>query len=174
MSQEVPKYAVIADGQQIALPSELARLLQCDSVDIHKDERGRPFLTDNENDVNWSHSGELLAIAWSSTKRVGVDIEKIRPRDRWLRIAGRFFAESELADLEKQDSLIAFLKLWCLKEAVIKAHGHGISYGMEKVLFRWDGGWKLQALPGEMGKNWHAELIDVPEGYIGALAWRDR
>ena len=152
----------------------LADLLRCDSVEIQKDTRGRPYLVDNEHDVNWSHSGDLIAIAWSITKRVGVDIEKIRPRARWLEIAGRFFAESEISDLKNQNSLIAFLQLWCLKEAVVKAHGHGISYGLEKVLFEWRDAWYLQKLPPDIGTGWHAELIEVPEGYVGALAWRDR
>ena len=174
MSQKVTHFAVLNDTGQLVLREVLSDLLHCDSVEIQKDTRGRPYLVDNEHDVNWSHSGDLIAIAWSITKRVGVDIEKIRPRARWLEIAGRFFAESEISDLKNQNSLIAFLQLWCLKEAVVKAHGHGISYGLEKVLFEWRDGWYLQKLPPDMGTGWHAELIEVPEGYVGALAWRDR
>ena len=29
----------------------------------------------------------------------------------------------------------AFLRLWCAKEAVLKAHGHGISFGLDKLRF---------------------------------------
>ena len=174
MSQTVTHYEIFTNTEQLVIGDVIGRLVQCNNVLLQKDTRGRPYLVNNEHDVNWSHSGELLAIAWSATKRVGVDIERIRERKRWLEVAGRFFEESEITELRKQNSLLAFLQLWCLKEAVIKAHGHGISYGLDKVTFAWRDGWQLHETPVDMGTGWMAQLIDVPEGYIGALAWRDR
>ena len=32
-----------------------------------------------------------------------------------------------------------FFRLWCAKEAVLKAHGHGISFGLHKQRFAPDG-----------------------------------
>ena len=55
-----------------------------------------------------------------------------------LRIARRYFADDEvaalaaLADVARDD---AFLRLWCAKEAVLKAHGHGLAFGLHRLAF---------------------------------------
>ena len=37
-----------------------------------------------------------------------------------------------LPDIARDD---AFLRLWCAKEAVLKAHGHGLSFGLHRLAF---------------------------------------
>ena len=105
---------------------------------LHRDARGRPRLHAGLGDIGWSHSGDALLLAWVPTGVVGVDIE---PRARAvpaLRIARRYFADDEVAalaalpDVARDD---AFLRLWCAKEALLKAHGHGLSFGLHRLAF---------------------------------------
>lgn len=174
MPSQAPLHLIVANGPHISVAELLARSLNRDGVTLTKDARGRPGIG-GETDISYSHSGDYLALAWSDVHRVGVDIERVRERRDWMGVAGRFFAESEKIDLQTHGSLLAFLQLWCLKEAVLKAHGHGISYGLHKPVFRFrDGGWAIRDIPEAMGSNWHAQLLDAPVGYVAALAWCDR
>jgi 4'-phosphopantetheinyl transferase len=70
----------------------------------------------------------------------------------------------------------AFLRLWCAKEAVLKAHGHGLSFGLEKLRFaESDGALALVECARGLGRagDWSLrEFVPAPE-YVAALAWRD-
>lgn len=91
-------------------------------------------------DVNWSHSAECLIAARAHGWRVGIDVELLRPRPRAHELAARFFHPDEAATLstlaDDQDRhLGAFIRLWCAKEAVLKAHGQGLSFGLDRLRF---------------------------------------
>ncbi|TXI47624.1 MAG: 4'-phosphopantetheinyl transferase superfamily protein [Lysobacter sp.] len=121
-------------------------------IALTRDARGRPHLApiDGESmgnggeiDVNWSHSGDWLLAAYAVDARVGVDIEWLRPRTTALALARRFFAPEETEALARFADAPAmlerqFVRLWCAKEAVLKAHGHGLSFGLEKLRFALD------------------------------------
>ena len=64
--------------------------MQLTRVDIKRTPDGRPEFPDCGFDANWTHSKDTCVLAYSFTAKVGVDIEKLRPRA--LRIAERFFA----------------------------------------------------------------------------------
>ena len=97
---------------------------------------GKPQLTQHQLQFNISHSQHWLCIALA-TDPVGVDIEftaqaPVRP---WLALAKRFFTAHEYQHLTKQpaDQLTNhFFQLWTQKEAVLKAHGGGISAGLQR------------------------------------------
>ena len=105
---------------------------------LQRDARGRPRLPPGHGDIGWSHSGDALLLAWVPTGVVGVDIEPRARRVPALRIARRYFTDDEVAalaalpDVARDD---AFLRLWCAKEAVLKAHGHGLSFGLHRLAF---------------------------------------
>lgn len=121
-------------------------------IALTRDARGRPHLASidgesvgngREIDVNWSHSGDWLLAAYAVDARVGVDIEWLRPRTTALALARRFFAPEETEALARFADAPAmlerqFVRLWCAKEAVLKAHGHGLSFGLEKLRFALD------------------------------------
>lgn len=121
-------------------------------IEVVRDIHGRPHLAPidgelggigGEIDVNWSHSGGWLLAAYAIDARVGVDIEWRRPRPNALALARRFFAPEETAALARfADDPAAlerrFVRLWCAKEAVLKAHGRGLSFGLEKLRFELD------------------------------------
>lgn len=147
------------------------------ALPLGRDAHGRPSLQLPGLDANWSHSGERLAVALGRGVRVGVDIESPRPRPRAIELAGRYFTASEaeaLAALAPATREAAFLRLWCAKEAVLKAHGRGLAFGLDRLRFD-----RLDALPrlvavdpglGAVG-DWQVEALAI-EGLVGAVAWR--
>ena len=147
-------------------------------VALVRDGRGRPRLMHDAADVNWSHSGGLLLVALARDGRVGVDIERERPRPRALQLGRRFFAPAEAAWLQGLPHAArghAFVRLWCAKEAVLKAHGHGLAFGLHKAVFaERDGMLQLAECDpalGEPGAWWLREWAPAA-GYRAVLAWR--
>jgi 4'-phosphopantetheinyl transferase len=141
---------------------------------------GKPYLATPHDDLvfSWSHSGDraLLAVA-RGIAELGIDIERSRPRSRVLELAKRFFAPSEavaIGSLPETDRLAAFLDLWTAKEAVLKAHGHGLSYGLHRVRFALEADTVPVAFEGEIApaSDWQLHRIAQGEGWHAAVAWR--
>lgn len=139
---------------------------------------GRPMLELPAGwDCNWSHSGGLLAMALGARTRVGIDIERERGRPRALELARRFFTAAEadwLATHDPGDASRDFLRLWCSKEAVLKAHGRGLAFGLERLEFRNEGGrLRLAACDPALGdpEAWQVLEIRPASGFLGAVAW---
>jgi 4'-phosphopantetheinyl transferase len=162
----------------------LGEQLQCapDAVALARDVLGRPRLCAAQSgfDVNWSHSGDGLMVALGEGVSVGVDLERMRPRPRALEIARRFLATSEadwLAGLPEAAQGLAFIRLWCAKEAVLKAHGRGLAFGLDKLTFReLDGRLQLVDCDRALGlpESWSLREFEPHAGYRAALAWRAR
>ncbi|MGV8941157.1 MAG: 4'-phosphopantetheinyl transferase family protein [Lysobacter sp.] len=146
---------------------------------LERDERGRPQLGGKfrQWDCNWSHSGEGLLVALGRGLRVGIDLEWPRPRRHVRELARRFFHALEADWLDGLDDAAcqsAFLRLWCAKEAVLKAHGHGLSFGVDKlVLVDTPDGLHVAACDPALGppERWTLEELAPFPGYLGALAW---
>ncbi|MGN6153707.1 MAG: 4'-phosphopantetheinyl transferase family protein [Lysobacteraceae bacterium] len=150
---------------------------------IARDDHGRPYLQAGTHrvDLNWSHSGERLIAACADCTRLGVDIELLRPRPKALATARRYFDPEEAAALsaladDPAALEAAFTRLWCAKEAVLKAHGRGLSFGLEKLRFAVDadGLPRLVACDPALGapRDWRMEAWTPEPGYWATLAWR--
>ena len=77
-------------------------------------------------EFNLSHTDGLIAIAFSRSRRVGIDIERTRPVLDELEIAEKFFTRTEadwLRSLPESERHFAFLCCWTRKEAYAKATG---------------------------------------------------
>lgn len=158
------------------------------TLPLRRDARGKPRLEGalQHHDVSWSHSGDALLLATGPAVEVGADIERLRPRPRALELAARYFAPSEtqaLHALAEPARTHAFLRLWCAKEAVLKAHGHGISFGLQRLAFAAIGdgdlaGGPLQlvACDPQLGvpQDWTLHQWQPHPHYLAAVAWRDR
>lgn len=155
----------------------------CDpaAIPLRRDEHGRPRLGApfSDCDVGWSHSGEGLLLACARGLVLGIDLERERPRPRGMEIAQRFFHADEarwlgeLADGQARER--GFLRLWCAKEAVLKAHGRGLAFGLHKLAFaEGDGGLRLVQCDPSLGlpADWQLREFTPHPGYLGALAWR--
>ena len=100
--------------------------MELSRVDMRRTPEGRPEFPTCGFDANWTHSKDVCVLAYSFTAKVGVDIEKLRPRT--LRIAERFFAKEETdllfrSHLTPEDALMQFYRIWCRKEALFKCIG---------------------------------------------------
>ena len=140
---------------------------------------GRPRLDPMHGaalDFNWSHSGDHALIAVARGIAPGIDLERRRPRPRALPIARRFFDSDEaesLAVLPEEARAAAFLELWTAKEAVLKAHGHGISYGLQRLrILSTPERLQLVRFEGEDTAAWQLQRLVVAPSLIAALAWR--
>lgn len=94
---------------------------------------GMPWLR-----FNLSHTRNLVACAVAHTDDVGLDVEDLGRREASEGIAERFFAPSEaamIAALPREERHVAFLRIWTLKEAFVKATGEGIAMGLENFGF---------------------------------------
>jgi 4'-phosphopantetheinyl transferase len=150
------------------------------AIVLRRDAFGRPRLEGalGAFDVSWSHSGEGLLIAVGEGIDVGVDLERARLRPRAIELAERFFHPAEhawLRDLPEPDRNEAFLRLWCAKEAIVKGHGRGIAFGLDKFsLAETDGALGMAQPHVELGGPWVVHEWAPHPGYRAALAWRHR
>jgi hypothetical protein len=82
----------------------------------------RPFFPERDFDANWTHSGDVCALAYSFDAMVGLDLEFFRKNRQSL--AERFFCEEEVRHLQEVPQFDSeFFRLWCRKEAYYKCHG---------------------------------------------------
>lgn len=156
------------------------------AVELVEDARGKPALAPGLQPAddarrlafNWSHSGDYALVALARGVEPGVDIERHHVRENALALARRFFDREEVAALARHAGTArdhAFLSLWCAKEAVLKATGEGLSFGLARLAFSPEGtGWRLAALDAALGAaaDWQLAGFEAAPGYHGALAWR--
>jgi len=96
----------------------------------------KPFLESEKYHFSISHCGQYAAAIVSSTNRVGVDIELIRPRIR--AVSGKFMNNEEIHffnedyghfleqwGLRERVSLELLTLIWSAKESIFKWHGLG-------------------------------------------------
>ena len=152
-----------------------------ENIELQRDEHGRPNLVaPADYDLNWSHSGSLLLMAYGQNIQLGVDIEFLRPRAQALTLAQRYYTTSEaesLAQLPEEDMQQAFIHLWCIKEAILKAHGRGIAFGLKRLQFEYDHiarQWRFQACDPALGipADWHLHSFIPAAQYYAVIAWK--
>jgi len=142
--------------------------------------RGKPRLAGPEPAAvrfNVSHSHGLALVALTGRCEVGVDLERVRPFSDEMGLADRFFTPREADALRALDAagrLETFFRLWTRKEAYLKAHGLGLSCGLERVevshtledpahVVHIDGDRREAA-------RWSLRTLAPAAGYVGALA----
>lgn len=166
-----------------ALRTLLGRCLGCDprSVRFRYGVEGRPKLASFQNGAelsfNVSHSFDLTLIAMTRGRRIGIDLERIRPIPEIEAIVRDFFTTTEQADwrsLPEDERLITFLQGWTRKEALLKAIGVGLSTSPGRVEVSLAGSEHVRLghneSGGERAPQWRfVPLPDIP-GYVSALA----
>jgi 4'-phosphopantetheinyl transferase len=127
---------------------------------------------------NLSHSAEVALLAFTRRRRIGVDVELIRPDIELDRIARRFFSEREQKELstkKDEDKASAFFRCWTRKEAYIKAVGDGLSLPLAQFDVTLEDADKdknlLLATRPDASEAGHWLLREVPagDGYAAAL-----
>src|SRR5262249_11168791 len=125
---------------------------------------GKPSLDPSDNQkriaFNVSHSGDYSLLAFGMAAEVGVDVERIRPKENLADLARDVLSPAEYSNfLTLQDSnrQKAFFQAWTRKEAMVKATGEGLSVPLDRV--------DLAAVAG-----WSIRDIDVHHDYAAAVA----
>jgi 4'-phosphopantetheinyl transferase len=148
-----------------ALRLVLADYLACDPMTLRfgARENGKPFVENVQLEFNLSHSNSLALIAVTRARRVGVDVELLRPIADLETVVARVCAPDELAmfaGLPRAQHERAFLALWTRKEALAKATGEGIGGVFRDA---------SEPAPEAHGTWTVTELDDLP-GYAAAVA----
>lgn len=126
---------------------------------------GRPVATETPAGLHLSlsHSHGLTACAVSDGP-LGLDLEPADRRTDWARVAKRWFTTVEQEWLFRENDPSAFLKVWTLKEAWLKATGRGIAGNLQTLEVR--KGFELYG--DQPGRNWQASCFYV-EGFLLTL-----
>ena len=147
---------------------------------VARGEHGKPFAPEwPDLHFNLSHSGRHVLLAFARDQPLGVDIEGRERRVSHVEIARRFFAPDEaraIAALAPVRRAETFRHLWTCKEAVLKALGAGLSFGLDKVEFEVgdDGAvGALRHLRDVTGRptDWTVQPLAPAPELVGALAW---
>lgn len=142
---------------------------------------GKPELDGDPNGpdlrFNLAHSGEVAMFAVTIGRRVGVDVEALRPLAHLSELSRLVFSDREREELWAQPASRrrrSFFDGWVRKEAVLKALGHGLSAGLQatEVSLARRGGRLLRAVDGDARACAGWTLTSVPMGrrYVAAVA----
>lgn len=148
-------------------------------------ERGKPYLLDGFGGYalrfNLAHSHELALYAFTCGRKIGIDLECIRPLSNAEEIAARFFSAREnavLRVLPESQELEAFYNCWTRKEAYLKATGDGLAQPLDQF--------DVSLAPGDPARllhvegepletdRWSLQSLVPGFGYVAAIAVEGR
>lgn len=126
---------------------------------------GKPELSGHPLCFNLSYAGDLMLLAVTQKRALGVDLERIRPVPEMEDIAALWFSPLERdawQRLRNEQKLYAFYRVWTRKEAFLKATGRGLSQPLASfsVALEPDHPAALLHSPPELGDAW--TLLDLP------------
>ena len=163
-----------AAGRAI-LRTLLGRYLGClpEQVEVRETTWGKPCLAAGDGlQFNVSHSEDLLLIA-VSRRPVGIDVEHIRPLEDIEMIAQSVFSRDEIEtwrELEKEEKLEAFFRLWTRKEALLKGIGLGITEHAQAVSVFFDVASQVD-VPAKLSKEkWIVQTFERVPWQVAAVA----
>ncbi len=125
---------------------------------------------------NVAHSKDLAVFAFTHNRRVGVDVELLRPLTHLTGVAELTLAPSEAADLElvpAGDRPAAFFACWTRKEAYLKASGNSLGSPRDvAVTLRPGAPERLVSVEGAPAEpdRWELASFEPRAGYVGAVA----
>lgn len=153
--------------------------LPADAVALASSEFGRPALSGSQQgafEFNWSHSHDQALIAVARGVLPGIDLERLRAHPKAVPIARRYFSPDEtdaLQALPAEQRDRAFLELWTAKEAVLKALGRGLAFGLHRLSIAGSPALPvLQRLEGHEPRDWQLHRLALDEAHVGSLAWQ--
>ncbi|MGM0632098.1 MAG: 4'-phosphopantetheinyl transferase family protein [Pseudomonadota bacterium] len=169
-------------GSQLALRSLLSAycpVVPRDGWKLVRQAGGRPRMvavepvTGRVPFFSVTHSDGVVMLAFHRFGEVGVDIEPESRRIDGMPLARRYFAPLEVAELEalrSADQQNAFLRLWTLKEASVKADGAGLAGEMRRRYFSMHDG-TIQTGPVD-SHHWQYWSLRLARHWLVAVALR--
>jgi 4'-phosphopantetheinyl transferase len=175
------------DGRRCVIGRGLLRLLLGSILELPADQLrfeyhqfGKPNLIAAQGfplQFNVSHAGELILVAVTAGRAVGVDVERIRTDLAIGSLAAQLFSAEEykgFASLKGHMQCEAFFAYWTRREAYLKARGVGLSSPFDQF--------SVSFLPGEEPRllktrpdptealRWTLRTLDLGRDYVAALA----
>ncbi len=142
------------------------------AVSIGTGPHGKPFLEGSDWRFNLSHSHGIRLLALARGREVGVDVEQIRPLRRRPALLARCFTADERARLERASDR-DLLRHWAAKEALVKAIGRGIAYGLSRIEIGIGNDGALSILrcdgPGGPADRWRLSELPLIDGAVAML-----
>ncbi len=165
-----------------ALRDVLCHYIKCSNEQLAfvTAKHGKPFAAVGGRPVgtsfNVSHSGQHGLVAVAPNGGLGVDIEERSPRRHLQGLIEAVFSPAEQAGFERlgeSEKLLLFFRLWTLKEALVKAHGKGLSMDVSQleIPLAMRRGEKSSTcrFPQIPGTTWHLEEISTDD-FAAAVA----
>ena len=142
---------------------------------------GKPFLHETNGgkmpEFSLSHAGRMVLVGLCRGRRIGVDIEEIRPIGDTSAIAESHFTPQECAfifDQKPANREHAFFRCWTRKEAYVKAVGKGLSIPLNSFNTQISHGKPagfLESGPASTdGATWQLADLDLSKDYAAAVA----
>jgi len=120
---------------------------------------------------NVSHSHGLALMAFSLGRRLGIDVESIRPEVAGEEIAERFFSPREVAELlslPPEMRAEGFFLCWTRKEAYVKAIGDGLQIPLKSFHVNLTPS-EPERLESADSVRWTLRSLRPRAGFVGAL-----
>lgn len=153
-------------AERMLLRRELSRLSGVPVQDVHftYNANGKPEFAPQP--FSLTHSGNCLCLAFHH-RAVGVDVERVRPRN-FARLAPHFMAEQQaLAFVERGCPMDEFYACWCAAEALVKCAGGSIWQARKSYPFRYENA----SIAPQFTPAPTVELFSPAPGYAGAVAF---
>ncbi|MEX2151897.1 MAG: 4'-phosphopantetheinyl transferase superfamily protein [Gemmatimonadaceae bacterium] len=160
------RYVVTRSLVRIVLGDRLG--IPAREIGVSRTDTGKPVVAEGVH-FNVSHSGDLVLLALSDTRAIGVDVERRRDVARVESLTQRWLTDDERRDLQRLRATgvtesEAFLRVWSLKEARLKALGVGIAGAFAARVHSVDALPLDSLLDSLLGQHYD-------QGYVGAVAF---
>jgi 4'-phosphopantetheinyl transferase len=160
-----------------SLRSILSKYLNLPPLDIcfDKNDYDKPILTSAAQrniHFNISHSGNHVVLAVTEIAPVGIDIEHMERTIEQLEIAKRFFHKSEYEYLQHCPAHKLnkdFFHIWTCKEAVIKALGYGLTYGLDTFSVQPDSDYESKLITIADANKFYLRSWDIDANHRAAI-----
>jgi 4'-phosphopantetheinyl transferase len=126
---------------------------------------------------NLAHSASIVLLAIGRERRVGVDVERLRPHLDVAGVARLALSAAEAATVAAQpdptSERAAFFSCWVRKEAYLKARGEGLPGRLRGWSVLPAGrGLHMPLRPGDPETSrWRIRSLALGDGYAGAIAY---
>ena len=121
-------------GKELGMPSS--------EISFSIENNGKPVVSNsptspsNGGHFSFSRSQQYVLIGYSESRRIGIDIERVRSFPDMELMAAEIFAEHQFLEwqsLPPAERPLGFFRGWTRKEAVVKVDGRGISDGVRQI-----------------------------------------
>ena len=186
------RFRKISDSKRYVIARGLLRWFLASYVGVAPDRLeftyglfGKPSLSNQTSETaltfSVSHSEDQGLFGFARGRRIGVDLEYVRPDVDALTLAKRFFSPDEFRRLRRlpaSEQCEAFYCVWTRKEAYLKARGEGLSFGLERVEVSFSPAEppKIRAVAGvrNVSAAWTLKHLSPAPNYLGAAAVEGR